>query len=156
MSLVLLVRPHDFIVEEMQFFLKKAGFQPRRISTLDELPGIPEYAVSGAVISTAVTSVIPQSFAEVLRRVRLVFPKLPLAAATLAPDFTKGAALVRGELDEKDQNIEITPLGHAPATGRGTGAGRLLLLRRDDLLAPTPGSLDALRGHFRPAVPVPT
>ncbi|MDQ3265333.1 MAG: hypothetical protein M3Y59_17035 [Myxococcota bacterium] len=153
MSLVLLVRPHDFIVEEMSSFLEAAGFRPVRISSLDELSRFPEHEVSGAVISTAVTSVIPHSFSEVLHRVRGALPDLPLAAATLSRDFHKAASLIRGELGEQDRDLEVVPLGGAASSSLPRAPNRLLLLRREDLLAPSSGASEALRAHFRPAVP---
>ncbi len=113
MSHVLLVRPHDFIVEEMHSILQQAGFRPVRIADLGELSRFDDRSISGAVVSTAVTSVVPLSFGEVLERVRGAFPSIPLAAAALSHDLEKAVSIVRGELKAQHRDMVIVPVEQA-------------------------------------------
>jgi hypothetical protein len=81
---VLLARPHDFVVGDMQRWVSDLGHTPVRLNSIDELRATPAAEVGGVVISTAVTSVVKATFGEVLDAARAAFPQVPLVIASLS------------------------------------------------------------------------
>lgn len=99
---VLLARPHDFLVADMQAWLRSLGLEPVRLAQLAELGSHDAASVKGVVVSAAVTSAISESPGAVYLAVRRFLRTTPVivaglaslesARAGLAPEF-KGAAL---------------------------------------------------------------
>lgn len=81
---VLLARPNDFLVNDMSVWLRSLGVEPVRLSKLSELAAHPVAEVAGLVLSSAVTSTIPESLGAAMAAVRKVFPHKPVLIAGLA------------------------------------------------------------------------
>lgn len=80
---ILLARPHAFIVAEMKPMLVHAGFSPSPLSALSDLAGGAWNAACGALISTAVSSTIPESADIVFATLRRQAPRMPIVFAGL-------------------------------------------------------------------------
>jgi hypothetical protein len=80
---VLLARPHPFIVGEMKPLLISAGYTPSPLSDIAEISSGELNGSKGAVISVAVSSVMPESAETVFGALRASIPKLPIVFAGL-------------------------------------------------------------------------
>lgn len=104
-TLVLLARPSIFIVNEMGPFVESSGYKPHGIKNLAHMEKVPDDALGGAVISTAINSVVPESYEEVAVLMRRKYPTLPIALATLV-DFKNIEKALRLKLCERNQIVE--------------------------------------------------
>ncbi len=83
-KIIILGRPHPMIVESMKEFMERNGYEPFAISKIQDLKNIPHTGkVHGAVISTAVKSVVKESYIEVFQEIRKLYPDLPVLFATI-------------------------------------------------------------------------
>ncbi|MCG3117755.1 MAG: hypothetical protein LLH30_18955 [Candidatus Manganitrophus sp. SA1] len=105
-KLVLLTRPHPFIVAHMKEFINRIGYVPKPIQALNELKRFSPANVKGAVISTAVDTEIEESYEQVFQEVRSVFPKLPVLFATLA-DVAQMAKALSNSLSISVPGIKV-------------------------------------------------
>lgn len=148
-SSLLLLRPNDFILHDMEALAARLGVEAQALRTPAELETASLGDVVGAVVSTAVTSAMPLSFAEVVSRLRRRAPRMPLAATTLARDGTSTAATIAADLGGVIAQvapivIDAGVLAH-PALGSTPG---VLVLRRDDVVNSSERVLETLRRHF--------
>lgn len=147
MSRVLLIRPNDFIADAMVSLVVQAGLEALRIRTPSELAKADLSEVVGAVVSTAVTSAMPMSFAEAVASLRRR-SQVPLVATTLLKDEKKALAFVLAELGTTAGFVPFsaTSFSH-PALGTSPG---VLVLRKDEVEAPSSMILELLKRHFHP------
>lgn len=82
-STVLLARPHPSIVGSMSRFLSDAGYEPRPLTSLEEMADWDAAGVAAVVVSTSVTSAIQGSFEQVVRQAVRLLPGVPLVFATV-------------------------------------------------------------------------
>src|SRR5438552_2276016 len=83
-KIVILGRPHPMIVESMKEFMKRNGYEPFPLSKIGDLKNIPHTGkIHGAVISTAVESVVKESYIEVFQEIRKLYPEIPVLFATI-------------------------------------------------------------------------
>ena len=149
MPRVLLVRPNDFIVDAMTSLIVRSGHEALRVASSQELEHVSLTGVVGAVVSTAVTSVMPLSFAEAVRALRRRAPGIRLIATTMQRETAKAVAQVNAELGAVDLTLRamaIEPVTSHQAT-LGT-AGGVLVLRKEDVESRAPGVLDAFVRHL--------
>jgi hypothetical protein len=149
-STLLLLRPNDFILRDMEALAARLGVDAQPLRDPGELDAASLDGVVGAVVSTAVTSAMPLSFAEVVGRLRRRAPRMPLAATTLARDGTSTAATIAADLAGIIPHVSLIVidagvLAH-PALGSHEG---VLVLRREDVVDPSARVPESLRRHFR-------
>lgn len=148
---VLLARPHDFIVDDMQKLMRDLGYEPVRLTAFGQLA---QYAAAGekfvgAVISTAASSMIRETFGQVFLEVRERFPRTPVAVATLS-DLRAASLVVTTELGPKAAGYELLESDKPLDPPRLNGPRALLLLRKGDVHASRSPEVDRnLRAHFR-------
>ncbi|MBI3181535.1 MAG: hypothetical protein HYZ28_05275 [Myxococcales bacterium] len=144
-----MVRPHDFIVEEMCAFLRGSELAPRRLARLDELFGFHRGELAGAIISAAVSSSVQGSLREAFDAVRARFPTLPLAVSTLVSDGRRVAELLQPEIPP---GVRLAILGDPASEALLGRADSVLVLRRSDILTENNGlARTALSQHFGPS-----
>lgn len=83
-KLILLARPHPFIVADMKPMLEKGGFGTVVLQKMSDLPTLARQS-SGAVISLALASPIDEPPEVVYAKLRRTAPHLPVLFAGLAP-----------------------------------------------------------------------
>lgn len=81
---VLLLRPHDFIVEDMSAWLRTLGQEPVRFRSFEQLERVSTAGVVGGVISLAVSSDVKASVREVFLAARALLPGLPILLTSLS------------------------------------------------------------------------
>jgi len=145
---VLLVRPHDFIVESMSSLMRKAGFEPIRFKSISQLEQ-PWETAAGAVISTAVTSSVPVSLKEAYTLFRARHPTMPLAVASLARDTARALPGIWAELGRNRTVVPAVEGMSQEALGRPDTL--LLLLAADVQAAPAWLVEEVLPAHFQQA-----
>lgn len=146
MSKVLLIRPNDFIADAMVSLVVRLGLEALRIRTPSELAKAELAEVVGAVVSTAVTSTMPMSFAEAVASLRRR-SQVPLVATTMLKDERKALDFVLAELGSTSGFVPFAATSLAPrALGTSTS---VLVLRKDEVEAPTPLTLELLARHFQ-------
>lgn len=149
MSFVLLLRPNDFIVDSMASLLTRVGVSPFRVGSIKEIDEMPPREVVGAVISTAVTSVVHLAFAEALSVARHRSRAIPLVVSTMVRDLGQAAESVRRETRFVDPTLEVILPTAAGLTSKhlGTPSG-VLLLRKEDIETAVDTVVELLRRHF--------
>lgn len=81
---VIIARPHQMIVENVKTYLKRNNYSPFRLEALSDLNKLEASdKIHGAIISTAVTSVVKESYQEVFIEVRNRYPNLPIIFTTI-------------------------------------------------------------------------
>lgn len=140
---VLLVRPNDFIADAMSGLVVRAGLEALRVHSPAELERVRLDDVVGAVISTAVTSAMPMSFAEAVTALRKR-SSVPLVATTLLKDAPRATAFVVAELSGLTGFVPFS--GQSPLLGT---PGGILVLRKSEIEAPDAQTVDLLSRHFR-------
>jgi len=146
--LVVLARPNFLIVEDMRAFLRKNGFEPVRLTTLEDFHGLRFEAVAGVVISTAVISSIEQSPLEVLELVRGDMSEVPVAFATLV-EFEKAAPGLQTTVFRARTDVSLVPSDSPLADGLSLGGpDDYLLLRKADIADASTPAGDLVRQHF--------
>ncbi|MBL8921947.1 MAG: hypothetical protein JNJ54_24065 [Myxococcaceae bacterium] len=136
---LLLARPHDFIVKLMSETAIALGLEPVRLSSLDELRGLPGLEFVGAVVSLAPTSTVRASPGEVHAALRARWPTKPLVVTGLST-LASARQGVRVDLP----GVELLGFAERPAR-----AGAALYLSEADLRASQGAVLDALAAHLR-------
>jgi|GEM_PF-5819760 hypothetical protein len=127
---VLLARPSIFIVNEMGPFVTQSGYNPRGIKNLAHLDKIPDDALGGAVISTAINSVVPEGYEEVVVLMRRKYPTLPIALATLV-DFEHIYKALRLKLCERNNVVEdFIDIGNVSPTTQLDPAKQMLVIHK--------------------------
>lgn len=150
-KLVLLTRPHPFIVALMKEFINRIGYVPKPIQALNELKRFSPVNVKGAVISTAVDAQIKESYEQVFQEVRSVFPKLPVLFATLA-DVAQMAKALNNSLSTSVPGIKVVTVREMSPLMAGLGTPNVIpLLHLDDIKTPERGAkVDPLiKAHFK-------
>ncbi|MDP2270112.1 MAG: hypothetical protein Q8N23_09895 [Archangium sp.] len=137
---VLLARPNDFLVYDMSAWLRSLGLEPVRLSKLSELTAHPVTEIAGLVLSSAVTSAIPESLGAAMGAVRKVFPRKPVLISGLARLESARVGLAR-ELEG------ATLKGPAEPAAWGQ-PGVLLYVHGDQLHARDPDLQKAARQHL--------
>ncbi|MFO0601092.1 MAG: hypothetical protein U0228_37635 [Myxococcaceae bacterium] len=145
MPKVLLIRPNDFIADAMVSLVVRLGLEALRIRTPAELAKADLAEVVGAVVSTAVTSTMPMSFPEAIASLRRR-AQVPLVATTMLKDEKKALDFVLAELGNESGFVPFGTTARSPSV-LGTPAG-VLVLRKDEVEAPTPQLLEVLERHF--------
>lgn len=150
-KLVLLTRPHPFIVAHMKEFINRIGYAPKPIQALDELKRFSPVNVKGAVISTAVDTQIEESYEQVFQEVRSVFPKLPILFATLA-DAVQMEKALNNRLSTSVPGIRVVTVREMSPLMADFGTPNVIpLLHLDDIKTPERAAkIDPLiRAHFK-------
>ncbi len=80
---MILARPSSFIVNEMTNMVEQAGLKPIPLQILLELDHYHPDDVGGVVVSSSTTSVVKESFQEVLYRTYAKFPGKPVFLASM-------------------------------------------------------------------------
>lgn len=91
---VLIARPHPFIVTSMKPFLEECGYATHKLESANELDAKVKTA-SGAVISLALSSSIPESTEAVFAQLHRTAPQTPVLFAALLEAPQAHAALGR-------------------------------------------------------------
>jgi len=120
-NMILLARPHPFIVTGMKPFLEANGFSPKKLEKYSDLSAQITGA-SGAIISLAVESSIKESMEQVYAEVRRVSPALPLMFAGML-----GFSAMKGTLRRlaKSEGVEAELLGMDAESENHPGLGKL-------------------------------
>jgi hypothetical protein len=83
-KIIIMARPHPIIAGAMKEFIIRNGYEPFVLNKLEDLKNIPNNAkVYGAVISTAVDSVIKESYIEVFNEINKFYPNKPVIFTTI-------------------------------------------------------------------------
>lgn len=129
---VLLARPHPAIVANMSTFLSEAGYQPKALSSLDELRAWPGQELAAIVVSTSVASTAQGSFEDTVRAAVRTHPDVALVFATVV-DAGHARVLLSGTLAAYGLPVRIHTVDDITASGIRSGPGScvLLLNRRD-------------------------
>jgi len=91
---VLIARPHPFIVDAMKPFLEELGFATQKLDRVSDL-GAKAANTSGAVISLALSSSIPESAEEVFSSLRRASTRVPVLFASMLEPEQANAALAK-------------------------------------------------------------
>lgn len=127
---VLLARPHPFIVAEMRPLLERLGFLPTPVS-FEALQAGAGRSAAGAIISTAISSSIPQTAHEIYQALVAHAPQTPVAFAGLT-DITVARSVIQRLASA------LTILGVTEAagqTGRLGQPGTVIYVSKDDITA---------------------
>ena len=90
-KIVLLARPHPFIVAEMKPYLEQAGYISHKLENLSDL-GAQAKSAAGAVVSLALSSSVGESAEEIFKLLRKDAPHVPvLFAAMLTLDRSQNS-----------------------------------------------------------------
>ncbi|MBI1196266.1 MAG: hypothetical protein GC203_00210 [Phenylobacterium sp.] len=145
---VLLARPHPFIVAEMRPLLERLGYAPTP-AAFETLSAGAAASAAGAIISTAISSTIPQTAADVFEALSRHAPAVPVVFAGLTD-----IAVARTVIERLAQAGGLTVLGIAEAArdvGRLGRSGVVVYVAKDDITAAdgaeTVGRV--LKTHFR-------
>lgn len=144
---VLLARSHAFIVAEMRPFLEKNDYHPVKLENISDMHPGKLGTFSGAIISTAVVSSIPEKPAEVFAALRLNYPALPVMFAGLT-EFDSTLPTLQRIVHTQSPGATILPF-NAQAEGHPRLGERdlFLFLNKEDIT--TPDANRILRRHFR-------
>ncbi len=144
---VLLARPHAFIVAEMRPFLERNDYQPTKLENVGDMQPGKLGTFSGAIISTAVVSSIPEKPAEVFTALRKHYPNLPVMFAGLT-EFDSTLPTLQRIVSEQHPGATILPFNaKAEAHPRLGERDVFLFLNKEDIAAPDAERI--LRRHFR-------
>lgn len=150
-KIVLMARPHPFIMEPMSEFIQRNGYIPRSLTNLDELKRVAMVAVQGAVISLATVATIQESYLQVLQEIRKMFPKLPVVFATMG-DAEQMAVSLTAIISTHIPGSTIVTIQSAETSIETLGsAATFLLVHLDDLKTPARAvKVDRLlQAHFQ-------
>lgn len=145
---VLLARPHPFIVAEMRPLLERLGYAPTP-AAFDSLAMGAAGSAAGAIISTAISSTIPQTAAEVFETLKRHAPAVPVVFAGLTD-----IAVARSVIERLAPAGALTVLGVAEAARDPARLGRpgvVVYVAKDDITAADGAETVArvLKTHFR-------
>jgi hypothetical protein len=132
----LLLRPHDFIVDDMKAWLAALGLTPVRLKALSELSAMSPADVACTVTSLAVTSEVKASVREAITASRSFAPRAPLILAGLS-SFEKARAGI--ELELKGLGLVVAP-SDAQVTWGATGLA--LYVQASELKGPAQSRLN--------------
>jgi hypothetical protein len=131
MPRVLLIRPNDFIADQLTSLLRALDIEATRFSSVPALEAADWAGVVGAVVSTAVTSSMPLSVPQAVNLARRR-ARVPLVMTTMLENERTALELVQRELTELPQ---LVLFGVQPATrthpALGTPDGVLVLRKRE-------------------------
>jgi hypothetical protein len=146
---ILLARPHPFIVAEMRPLLEQSGYTISKLEKLADLTTLARGA-SGAVISLALASPIPESVEEVFMKLQHIAPNLPVLFASLL-DLN----VVSRNIEEIGRKAGIHPtiLGVVPGSDNSPALGKhetFLYIGKNDMAVPERRALAArlIQRHF--------
>jgi hypothetical protein len=141
----LLLRPHDFLVDEMRGWLSSLGLSPERFSTLDDLARSARADVACLVVSIAVTSEVKASVADAVEAGRRFAPGAPLLLAGLSR-----LESARQGLAPDLQRLRLAVHGPGDAAAAWGSPGVALYVSADDLKEPRRAALTATaRMHLK-------
>lgn len=146
---VLLARPHPFIAAEMRGFLEEGSYVPKKLETLDSLPGLIN-GTSGVVISLALSSAVGESAEDVFQQVRSFSPRVPVLFASMLP-LDKARVGLERVLKKTGAGV-IHGLDTAQAASSRLGHPETLLyFSKEDLTSPERRAVAArlIRRHFQ-------
>lgn len=130
---VLLARPSFFIVNDMKKFIANNGYDPRPLKSIKQIDQIPVHLVSGVVISNAISSDVDETYMEVVKAIRNVSPKLPIAFATLV-DFDVIKRSIKMNLETLYDEPIVTNIDNYNTDSMNTSTDQLfLVLHKDDI-----------------------
>ena len=141
---VLLLRPHDFIVDDMSAWVRRLGHEPIRFRSLEQLDQTDPTGVVAGVISLAVSSDVKASVREVLIAARARVPQLPILLTSLS-SLEKARPTIELEL----KGLGITAHGADAAVAWGSPAIALYTPAADLKGAGEAALTAAARKHFR-------
>lgn len=146
---VVLARPHPFVVGEMAQFLAELKVTPKRAESLDDIAPMLTGA-KGVVISTAVTSTIPEDAEAVYEHVRSLNPTVPIIFAGLLPLERSIKSLLHIQRHEPSATGVAGSLTEHGTPRFGT-AGTFVYFSKDDLnQADTrAAAISIVRKHFK-------
>ncbi|MBL8911231.1 MAG: hypothetical protein JNM17_11105 [Archangium sp.] len=141
---VLLARPHDFVVVDMQRWVSALGYTPVRLSSVGELKEAVSTELAAIVISTAVSSSVKATVGEVLDAARAAHPSVPIVIASLS-SLTSTQNGFRAELARHGLTL------HACEEGASWGQPNVALFVTPAELKPPRDELSSAtaRRHFR-------
>ena len=149
-KMILLARPHPFIVTGMKPFLEGNGYSPKKLENFSDMrAGIA--GALGAIISLAVESSIKETMEQVYAEIRRVSPALPVLFAGML-DF----AAMKGPMRRLaiSEGIEAELLGMDAESENHPGLCKpntFLYISNGDLANPDRRKLAAriVRRHFK-------
>lgn len=146
----LIARPHPFIVSAMKPFLEEIGFATLKLDRISELAAQAPRA-TGAVISLALSSPIPESAEEVFSQLRRVSPRMPVLFASMLDVNQASGAL---EQIAKHHGFPASVMSANSPSTAWTSLGKqetFLYLSKEDLEVKDRRAILAqmVRRHFR-------
>lgn len=131
-NIIILARPHPFIVSEMKPMLEQTGYTATKLEDINDLPDLLGPA-QGAIISLAITSAITETAEEVLIKIRACSPDIPVLFAGLL-DFDKASGVLENIAKNMGMAATILTLDTAINAHSVLGnANTLLYVSKDDL-----------------------
>ncbi|MFZ5786680.1 MAG: hypothetical protein ACOY3Y_09590 [Acidobacteriota bacterium] len=142
----LLLRPHDFIVEDMKAWLSSSlGLTPVRLRSLAELSSLSPDGVKCTVTSLAVTSEVKATVREAITASRIFAPQAPLLLAGLS---TIDKARPGFELELKGLGLDVRAA--TDATAAWGAPNTVLYVQAGDLKGPGQAALTAAaKAHLK-------
>jgi hypothetical protein len=147
---VLLARPHPFIVSEMKPLLVSAGYMPSPLSEMNDITSGAWRDAKGAVISIAVSSVMPESAETVFSTLRSYAPEIPVVFAGLN-DIDIAGGTIQRLVKASVPDATVIPVRRNNEHVRGLGKGNVFLYIEKDVLKTAEGTALAkrmLQRHF--------
>jgi hypothetical protein len=147
---VLLARPHPFIVAEMRPLLERLGFLPTPVS-FEALQAGSGRSAAGAIISTAISSSIPQTAPEIYQVLVEHAPQTPIAFAGLT-DIAVARSVIQRLASASAGALTILGVAEAAGqTGRLGQSGTVIYVSKEDITAAGLSEQVArvLTAHFR-------
>lgn len=147
---ILLARPHPFIVAEMKPLLVSAGYAPHPLSELHHITEGAWHGAKGAVISIALSSIMPESAETVFGALRAGSPQLPVVFAGLT-DVDIARATIQRLTKAAIPDAVVIPVQPSSEHERRLGKPNVFLYIQKDVLKTEEGLALAkkmLQRHF--------
>lgn len=146
----LIARPHPFIVSAMKPFLEEIGFATAKLDRIGELAAQAPRA-TGAVISLALSSPIPESAEEVFSQLRRISSRMPVLFASML-DVGQAAGALEHIAKQHGFPANVMSAKSPPTAWTALGKQETFLyLSKEDLEAQDRRAILAqmVRRHFR-------
>ena len=135
-KMVLLARPHPFIVNEMKPMLEQSGYRVSKPSSLDGVGGMVNESAA-AVISLALVSDMTESAEEVLGVMLRKKPTLPIVFASMLA-FDRAVPAISQMAKHMGINAKVIGITSPAKVTAGTDSNKTFFyLSKDNLSDPT-------------------
>ena len=149
-KIVLIARPHTFIVSTMKPFLEEGGFGTDKLEHISGLSSQTS-GIAGAVISLALSSSITDSAEEVFQKLKSEAPRVPVVFVAML-SFEHARPALERIAKQAGMQAVITGIDPTPAVAAQLGRQETFLyLSKDDLISPErrANSARLIQRHFR-------